>query len=61
MPTGQNINMRVDDETLQSIDNNAKQHGLNRTQYILSWLPDTYEPANSKDQHQSKQAANNSR
>lgn len=48
MATGQNINMRVPDELLASIDDNAKQQGLNRTQYILSWLPDTHQAEQSK-------------
>jgi uncharacterized protein (DUF1778 family) len=48
MPGAQNINMRIDDDTLDSIDHNAKQNGQNRTTYILSWLPDTYKPAQSK-------------
>ena len=41
--SGQNINMRIDDQTLKLIDAQAKQAGVSRTQYILSWLPETYQ------------------
>lgn len=61
MPTGQNINMRVDTDLLDSIDHNAKQSGLNRTQYILSWLPDTYQPTPGKAETAETQQAENSR
>jgi predicted DNA binding CopG/RHH family protein len=52
MAGDQNINMRINAETLDSIDHNAKQNGQNRTTYILSWLPDTYKPAPSKAETQ---------
>ena len=43
MAAGQNVNMRIPDELLERIDTNATLSGLSRTQYILSWLPETYD------------------
>ena len=43
MPAGQNINMRVPADIRDSIERNAKQNGQTLTDYILSYLPDTYE------------------
>lgn len=41
--TATNISMRVEPELLDRIDASASQAGQTRTDYILSWLPDTYD------------------
>ena len=58
MAAGQNVNMRIPDELLERIDTNATTHGLSRTQYILSWLPETYD---SNADQAAKLAANDRR
>lgn len=37
------VGLRIDHALLKRIDNAAAQQGLNRTQYILSWLPVYYD------------------
>jgi predicted DNA binding CopG/RHH family protein len=53
-PSGQNVNMRIPDDILERIDHSATTNGLSRTQYILSWLPETHqsndETANNRHQ-----------
>jgi uncharacterized protein (DUF1778 family) len=61
MASGQNVNMRVPAETLDSIVYNAKQNGQNITQYVLSWLPDTYQRAPSTTETPANTDADNGR
>lgn len=43
------VGLRIDHALLKRIDHAAAQQGLNRTQYILSWLPVYYDsPAETK-------------
>jgi hypothetical protein len=52
--TTQTFSMRVDSDLLASIDHNATQAGMNRTEYVLSWLPDTYQHPSSETETTSK-------
>jgi len=52
MAAGQNVNMRIPDELLERIDTNATTHGLSRTQYILSYLPESYDSNTEPSQQQ---------
>ena len=53
------ISMQLPAELVQRIDNNAlATNGGNRTQYILSYLPETYEPTSETP---AKPAANDRR
>jgi predicted DNA binding CopG/RHH family protein len=38
-----NVNMRLPVQLVELIDKNATQQGMNRTAYILSYLPEHYE------------------
>ena len=51
------VNLRIDPDLLARIDANANQHGQTRTEYLLSWLPETYEP----DTNQAAKPATNDR
>lgn len=54
------FSMRVDAELLNRIDQNAAAHaGGNRTQYLLSWLPEAYDqPASDRETPAAKQRNN---
>lgn len=52
------FSMQLDAELLERIDANAQIHADgNRTQYILSWLPETYEQPNAASNTASEPAA----
>ena len=42
MPAAQHITLRLSTEMLERIEENAEREGMNRTAYILSWLPENY-------------------
>jgi uncharacterized protein (DUF1778 family) len=51
------VSLRLPTELIQHIDDSAAQAGQNRTNYILSWLPEAYEPAHSTTDQRSNEAA----
>lgn len=56
------FSMQLDAELLERIDHNAQIHADgNRTQYILSWLPETYEQPNTASKNSTNEQRNNSR
>jgi uncharacterized protein (DUF1778 family) len=40
----QTFSLRIEQDQLERIDESATRAGLTRTAYVLSWLPETYEP-----------------
>lgn len=43
MSTDKPISLRIPENTLERIDTNAERAGMTRTEYLLSWLPETYD------------------
>jgi hypothetical protein len=37
------LTQKIDPRLMERIDRSAKRAGMNRSQYVLSWLPDYYE------------------
>ena len=55
------FSMRLDTRLLARIDHDASQAGMTRTAYVLSYLPEYYEPLEPIAEHQPKQTTNNDR
>lgn len=55
------FSMRVPTDLLARVDHNAAQAGMNRTQYLLSWLPENHEPTNGDTETPSSKQSKPSR
>ena len=47
MSAAQQVNLRINADLLARIDANAQALAMTRTEYLLSWLPDTHEHTQS--------------